>query len=68
MNQIVVAVTKRSERGPIKNRVLPFQVYSARRTVDLKARIVSQGLDLHLRLENLAITSGCLSSGEDISW
>jgi len=35
-----------------------FQMFSARRTVDLKAgRVeVNQGLDLDLRLENLVIT------------
>ena len=43
-----------------------FQMFSARRTVDLKARRVevNQGLDLDLRvLENLVIA--CLSSRED---
>jgi len=44
-----------------------FQMFSARRTVDLKARRVkvNQGLDLDLRLENLVITGACLSSGKD---
>ena len=44
-----------------------FQMFSARRTVDLKARIVevNQGLDLDLRLENLVITGTCLSSRKD---
>jgi len=41
-----------------------FQMFSARRTVDLKARKVevNQGLDLDLRLKNLVITGACLSS------
>ena len=41
-----------------------FQMFSTRRTVDLKARRVevNQGLDLDLRLENLVITGACLSS------
>jgi len=44
-----------------------FQMFSARRTVDLKARRVevNQGLDLDLRLENLVITGACLSSRKD---
>ena len=44
-----------------------FQMFSARRTVDLKARRVevNQGLDLDLRLENLVITGACLSSRID---
>ena len=44
-----------------------FQMFSARRTVDLKARRVEviQGLDLDLRLENLVITGACLSSRKD---
>ena len=39
-----------------------FQMFSARRTVHLKARRVevNQGLDLDLRLENLVITGACL--------
>ena len=42
-------------------------MFSARRTVDLKARRVevNQGLDLDLRLENLVITGACLSSRTD---
>ena len=46
-----------------------FQMFSARRTVDLKARRVevNQGLDLDLRLENLVITGACLSSRIDSS-
>jgi len=40
-----------------------FQRFSARRTVDLKARVgVNQGVDLDLRLESLVITGACLSS------
>jgi len=44
-----------------------FQMFSARGTVDLKARRVevNQGLDLDLRLENLVITGACLSSRKD---
>jgi len=44
-----------------------FQMFSARRTVDLKARRVevNQGLDLDLRLQNLVITGACLSSRKD---
>ena len=44
-----------------------LQMFSARRTVDLKARRVevNQGLDLDLRLENLVITGACLSSRRD---
>ena len=43
-----------------------FQMFSARRSVDLKARRVevNQGLDLDLRLKNLVITGACLSSKE----
>ena len=45
-----------------------FQMFSARRTVDLKARRVevNQGLDLDLQLENLVITGACLSSRIDV--
>ena len=41
-----------------------FQRFSARWTVDLKARRVevNQGLDLDLRLDSLVITGACLSS------
>ena len=41
-----------------------FQMFTARQTVDLKARRVEvdQGLNLDLRLENLVITGACLSS------
>ena len=41
-----------------------FQRFSARRTVDLKARRVgvNKGGDLDLRLESLVITGACLSS------
>jgi len=44
-----------------------FQMFSARRTVDLKARRVevNQGIDLDLRLENLVITDARLSSRKD---
>ena len=44
-----------------------FQMFSARRTVDLKVRRVevNQGLDLNLLLENLVITGTCLSSRKD---
>ena len=63
----MVAVAKRFEGRPVKSRVGAFQMFSARRTVDLKARRVevNQGLDLDLRLENLVITGACLSSRED---
>jgi len=45
-----------------------FQRFSARRTVDLKARRVgvNQGVDLDLRLESLVITGGLVTSGEDL--
>ena len=45
-----------------------FQMFSARRTVDLKVRRVevNQGLNLDLPLENLVITArACLSSRKD---
>ena len=44
-----------------------FQMFSARRTVDLKTRRVevNQGLDLDFQLENLVITGACLSSRKD---
>ena len=44
-----------------------FQMFLARRTVDLKARRVemNRGLDLDLRLENLVTTGACLSSRND---
>ena len=44
-----------------------FQMFSARRTVDLKTwRVeINHGLDLDLRLENLIITGACLSSRKD---
>ena len=47
-----------------------FQMFSARRTVDLKARKVevNQGLDLDLRLKNLVITGACLSSRKKTEW
>ena len=43
-------------------------MFSAQRTVDLKAwRVeVNQGLDLDLQLENLVITGACLSSRIDV--
>jgi len=44
-----------------------FQMFSAWRTLDLKAQSaeVNQGLDLDLRLENLVITGACLLNGKD---
>jgi len=41
-----------------------LQWFSARRTVDLKARRVeaNHGLDLDLRLDSFVITGACLSS------
>jgi len=44
-----------------------FQMFSARRTVDLKGwRVeVNQWLDLDLRLENLLITGACLLNRKD---
>ena len=43
---------------------LLFQRFSARWTVDMKARrvAVNQGVDLDLRLESLVIIGACLSS------
>ena len=63
----MVAVAKRFEGRPVKSRVVHFQMFSARRTVDLKAQRVevNQGLHLDLRLENLVITGACLLSRED---
>ena len=47
-----------------------FQMFSARRTVDLKARRVevNQGLDLDLRLEKLVITGACSCQVEKTEW
>ena len=44
-----------------------FQRFSARRTVDLKARtvVVNQGLDLVLRLDSFVITGACWSRRDE---
>ena len=44
-----------------------FQRFSARPTVDLKARtvVVNQGLDLDLRLDSFAITGPCWSRKDE---
>jgi len=64
----VVAVANRFERkDQSRAEWVCFQMFSARPTVDLKARRVevNQGLDLDLRLENLVITGARLSSRKD---
>ena len=46
-----------------------FQRFSARRTVDLKARtvVMNQGLDLDLRLDSFVITGACWSRMDEKS-
>ena len=63
----MVLVTKRFERRPMWAECVRFHRFSARRTVDLKARtvVVNQGLDLVLRLDSFVITGACWSRRDE---
>jgi len=66
-NQIMVAVMKRFESGPIKSRVFAFSDVFGVTNGSFKGTEsrMNQGLDLDLRLENLVIIGAYLSSRED---